>query len=84
MDTQKNIFIGGITGGIGSSVAKMLSSQTHTISGYARSEDKLTKLKSECSSIHTFTADATDTTDLATTLKQPMKQWAQSMSIYTP
>ena len=69
MDTQKNILIGGITGGIGSSVAKMLSSQTHTISGYARSEDKLTELKSECPSIHTFTADATNTTDLATTFK---------------
>jgi NAD(P)-dependent dehydrogenase (short-subunit alcohol dehydrogenase family) len=54
MDTQKNILIGGITGGIGSSVAKLLSSQGHTVSGYARSEDQLTALKSEHPNIHTL------------------------------
>ena len=35
MDTKKNILIGGITGGIGSSVAKLLSSQQHTVMGFA-------------------------------------------------
>ena len=69
MDTQKNILIGGITGGIGSSVAKLLSSQGHTVSGYARSEDQLTALKSEYPNIHASSADATDTTDLAEAFK---------------
>lgn len=69
MDTQKNILIGGITGGIGSSVAQLLSSQGHTVSGYARSEDQLTALKSEYPNIHTSSADATDTTDLARAFK---------------
>lgn len=69
MDTQKNILIGGISGGIGSLVAKILSNQQHTVSGYARSEDKLAKLKSDLPDIHTFRADATDTNDLANTFK---------------
>ena len=63
MNKRKNILIGGITGGIGSSVAKMLSRESHTISGYARSKDKMIEFKSECPSINFFTADATDTTD---------------------
>lgn len=69
METHKNILIGGITGGIGSSVAKMLTSQEHTVSGFARSEDKLVALKSESPNIHTFIADATDTTHLANAFK---------------
>ena len=63
MNKRKNILIGGITGGIGSSVAKILYRKSHTISGYARSKDKMIEFKSECPSINFFTADATDTTD---------------------
>lgn len=69
MDTKKNILIGGITGGIGSSVAKLLSSQQHTVMGFARSDDKLTALKSESPAIQTLNADATDTSDLKNTFK---------------
>lgn len=69
MDTQKNILIGGISGGIGSSVAKIFSHNQHTVSGYARSGDKLAALKSDLPNIHTFCADATDTTDLASAFK---------------
>ncbi len=69
MDTQKNILIGGISGGIGSAVAKILSQNHHTVSGYARSEEKLAGLKSELPDIQTFCANATDTNDLANTFK---------------
>lgn len=81
MDTQKNILIGGITGGIGSSVAKLLSSQGHTVSGYARSEDQLTALKSEHPNIHTLCANATDTTDLAKVFKSAQETMG-SIDVY--
>ena len=52
--------IAGISGGIGSDVARRLSAAGWNVAGYARNLEKLAALQSELPSLHTITADATD------------------------
>jgi NAD(P)-dependent dehydrogenase (short-subunit alcohol dehydrogenase family) len=51
--------IAGITGGIGSDVARRLTADGWQVAGYARSADKLTALQTELPDLHAITADAT-------------------------
>ncbi|MFW5883629.1 MAG: SDR family NAD(P)-dependent oxidoreductase [Verrucomicrobiota bacterium] len=64
MDTngsdKKRVLIGGISGGMGSILAKRLAACGWSVAGYARNADKLRKLKAEVEGTHTFTADARD------------------------
>lgn len=51
--------IAGITGGIGSDVARRLAAAGWLVAGYARSADKLAALQTESPSLHLIEADAT-------------------------
>lgn len=56
---QKNILIGGITGGIGSALARQLIAQGHQVSGFARNQERIDALSEELG-IHAIRCDATD------------------------
>ena len=81
MTALKNILIGGITGGIGSAVARHLTKQNHTVFGYARSSDRLDRLKSELPNILTTNCNATDTSELAQTFKEATESMG-SIDVY--
>ena len=55
----KNIIIGGITGGIGSALARQLVQSGHKVQGFARESERIEKLSSELD-IEIATLDATD------------------------
>ncbi len=57
---QKRVFIGGIAGGIGSSLAERLSSGKWTVGGYGRPSDKWTEFKESHDAYDLYDADATD------------------------
>jgi NAD(P)-dependent dehydrogenase (short-subunit alcohol dehydrogenase family) len=52
--------IAGVTGGIGSDVARRLTAAGWHVAGYARRADKLAALQTELPALHTITAEATD------------------------
>ncbi len=54
------VIIAGITGGIGSAVARRLHAAGFLVGGYARSADKLAALAAELPGLETAIADATD------------------------
>jgi len=81
MTASKNILIGGITGGIGSAVARHLNKQNHTIFGYARSTDRLNQLQVELPNILTADCNATDSSELAKTFKEARESMG-SIDIY--
>jgi NAD(P)-dependent dehydrogenase (short-subunit alcohol dehydrogenase family) len=60
MANTKNILIGGITGGIGSALARRLHTAGHTIAGFARDEAKLSELSNELGDFDYSVCDATD------------------------
>lgn len=62
---SKTILIGGITGGIGSALAKRLSGQGWTVHGYARNRESLDALADDLPGIHTHQADAHEPEALA-------------------
>lgn len=57
---NSTIIIGGISGGIGSALAKKLVKDGHTVIGFARNEERLDALQSEHANIETHVCDATD------------------------
>lgn len=59
MSELKNIIIGGITGGIGSSLARGLVKSGHRVHGFARKSERIAELNSELD-IDIATVDATD------------------------
>ena len=60
----------GITGGIGSALARLLSSKNHLIYGFARSEDNLKNLKDELTGINVEKCDATNHNELKNVFKK--------------
>lgn len=69
MDATKNILIGGISGGIGSALAKELTRQNHQLFGFARSPERLEALQNKLPNIQTKACDATDPIALSETFK---------------
>ena len=57
---SKRVFIGGIAGGIGSSIANLLSSENWTVGGFGRPSDKWSEFAEKHENYHLFPADATD------------------------
>lgn len=57
---SSHVIIAGVTGGIGSAVARRLHAAGYRISGYARSAEKLAALAAELPGLETTVADATD------------------------
>jgi NAD(P)-dependent dehydrogenase (short-subunit alcohol dehydrogenase family) len=64
---KKTHIIGGITGGIGSALAKSLQAEGHRVAGFARDSDKLDKLSAELD-CRTCCCDATDSGSVAKTI----------------
>lgn len=63
---NSTIIIGGISGGIGSELAKRLVKNGHTVIGFARSQEPMDSLKEEYPNIETHICDATDSEALNT------------------
>ena len=59
MSEQRTIIIGGITGGIGASLARRLKTGGHNVSGFARDEARIENLRDELE-IDIAAVDATD------------------------
>lgn len=70
MGNSKNILIGGITGGIGSSVANLLNKEGHSIVGFARDEEKLNDFNQQHPNIQTIQAEATDPDSVKTAFEK--------------
>lgn len=66
---SKTIVIGGITGGIGSALARQLIGQGHQVTGYARDQERLDALNLELG-ITAVACDATDPEALTRTIQQ--------------
>ena len=81
MTDTKTYLIGGITGGIGMELAKALSSEGHTVAGYARNADKLESIRSETGAL-VKSCDATDPEALSQTL-DAFKEELGSIDSYT-
>lgn len=56
----RNFVIGGITGGIGSAIARRLSEAGQNVAGFARSQDRLVALADQHEGLRTTVCDATD------------------------
>ena len=54
------IIIGGISGGIGSALAKNLIKSDKTVAGFARNQKQLDAFLTECPEVETHVCDATD------------------------
>lgn len=65
MSKKKTIVIGGITGGIGASLARKLCVEGHVVHGFARDAERIDALQEELG-IRIATVDATDPDGLAT------------------
>lgn len=65
MSEKKIIVIGGITGGIGSALARKLSAEGHAVHGFARDKERIDALQEELG-IRISTVDATDPNELET------------------
>lgn len=63
------ILIAGITGGIGSALARRLHASGHQVAGYARSADRLDALAAALPGLATFVADATDPAQVEQTVQ---------------
>jgi NAD(P)-dependent dehydrogenase (short-subunit alcohol dehydrogenase family) len=60
MSSSSFVIIAGITGGIGSDLARRLHAAGWRVGGFARSSDKLASLAAELPGLETATVDATD------------------------
>jgi NAD(P)-dependent dehydrogenase (short-subunit alcohol dehydrogenase family) len=69
MANEKNILIGGITGGIGSSLAKRLKDSGHNVVGFARDQEKSAKFQDE-TGIETAICEATDPEAVEATISE--------------
>jgi NAD(P)-dependent dehydrogenase (short-subunit alcohol dehydrogenase family) len=81
MESGKNHIIGGITGGIGSAMARTLSQQGHTVAGFARDAERLEKFASETGAL-TRPCDATDP-EASTEAIQSLHEELGSIDTYT-
>jgi len=68
MAEQKTIVIGGITGGIGSALARRLVAAGHTVTGFSRDEEKVGKLNAQLET-EAVVCDATDPEAVEATFK---------------
>ena len=62
-ENEKTIVIGGITGGIGASLARKLCAEGHSVRGFARDSERINRLKEELD-IPIDTVDATNPNDI--------------------
>lgn len=69
MTETKTIIIGGITGGIGSALARRLTSTGHTVAGFGRDAEKLAALADELN-ITTAVCEATNCAAVETQIQQ--------------
>ena len=81
MNNQKNHIIGGITGGIGSKLAKALIADGHKVAGFARDKDKLSQFaqKNIC---RTLSCDATRPEKVTETIQTLIEELG-SIDTYT-
>lgn len=68
MSNTKTIVIGGITGGIGSSLARKLTENGHTVYGFARDVERIDALNDELG-VNATTVDATNPDEVADYIK---------------
>lgn len=71
--TQKTIVIGGITGGIGSALARLLIAEGHRVTGFSRKQEPLDALNEELD-LKALPCDATDPEALNTCMKELAEQ----------
>ena len=81
MSNDRNHLIGGITGGIGSSLAKALIADGHTVAGFARDKDKLNLFTQE-NNCHTVSCDASRPEEVIETIELLHKKLG-SIDTYT-
>jgi NAD(P)-dependent dehydrogenase (short-subunit alcohol dehydrogenase family) len=74
---QPVALIAGITGGIGSDVARRLAAAGWQVAGYARGAEKLTALQSELPGLHIIEADATDPVAVETAVKSTVAHFGR-------
>lgn len=81
MENQENHIIGGITGGIGSLLAKTLLQKGHKVAGYARDADKLDnfRVRNNCP---TLCCEATNSAHVSQTI-EALHQELGSVNTYT-
>ncbi len=60
MPNEINVIIAGITGGIGSAIAKRLHGQGFRVAGFAKNKEKLDALETSLEGVETAVCDATD------------------------
>jgi len=73
MSEENMIFIGGITGGIGSALARHLQAEGHLVAGYARDAERAEAFQKE-TGIKVLTGDATDPAALQETFDAATKE----------
>ncbi len=71
---NKVVLIAGVTGGVGSAVAKRSLKSGHTVIGFARNEERLKKLQEELDGLETHKSEATDFDNLDGLVKSVVKE----------
>jgi NAD(P)-dependent dehydrogenase (short-subunit alcohol dehydrogenase family) len=74
---QPVALIAGVTGGIGSDVARRLARSGWQVAGYARGADKLTALQTELPALHTVVADATQPAEVEVAVKSTIERFGR-------
>jgi NAD(P)-dependent dehydrogenase (short-subunit alcohol dehydrogenase family) len=77
ISTQPVALIAGVSGGIGSDVARRLTAAGWHVAGYARSPEKLAALRSELPALHTIAADATDASAVEEAVKSTVEHFGR-------
>lgn len=75
MSSPPVVLIAGVTGGIGSDLARRLTAAGWQVAGYARSAEKLEALRAELPSLVTHACDATQSTQVETTVAATVAQF---------
>ena len=74
---QPVVLIAGVTGGIGSDVARRLAHAGWQVAGYARGADKLAALQAELPTFHTVVADATQPAEVEAAVKSTLERFGR-------
>jgi len=74
---QPVVLIAGVTGGIGSDVARRLAHSDWQVAGYARGADKLAALQTELPALHTVVADATQPAEVEAAVKSTIERFGR-------